>query len=111
MWINTDAYGRIQEIEVESARMLGLSPRGAVARDLGLFFPQSFRFVRELVRAANYQVIEDTLQLYPRDRKPLRVRVRIEPCSAEGTPAFLRWTLERVPPSAHEGVSDGATAR
>lgn len=105
MWIETDAYGRIQEIEVDSARLLGLSPRGAAARDLRLFFPQSFRFVHELMRAANYQTVEHTLQLYPRDRKPLRVRVRIEPCAAEGTAAFLRWTLERVEPITHAAMA------
>jgi hypothetical protein len=96
MWIETDAFGLIQNLAGDSARLLGLSARGACARDLRLFFPASFRSVSELMRAANLHMVQATLDLYPRDRKRLRVLVRIEPSSAQAPSGLLRWTIERA---------------
>ena len=97
LWIETDAYGRVQDAAPESARLLGLSPRGLYSRDLRLFFPHSYRSVSQLVRAATNQPVECAVDLYPRDRKPLPVLIQIRPSvTRQISPTVLRWTIERL---------------
>jgi hypothetical protein len=96
LWIDTDAYGRVQGAAPEAARLLGLSARGLQSRDLRLFFPRSYRSVTELLRAAACEPVESAVDLYPRDRKPLRVLIQIGPAEPEVSPTVLRWTIERT---------------
>jgi nitrogen-specific signal transduction histidine kinase len=96
LWIETDAYGRVQDVAPEAARLLGLSARGLHSRDLRLFFPRSYSSVSELLRKAANQPVERAVDLYPRDRKPLRVLIQIGPAAPEASPTVLRWTIERT---------------
>jgi hypothetical protein len=96
LWIETDAYGRIRDIAPDTATLLGLTARGACARDLRLFFPAAFRSLNELMREAHYQIVEGTHNLYPRDRRPVRVLIRIQPSSSDRFSTGLRWTFQRV---------------
>jgi hypothetical protein len=96
LWMETDPYGRIESIAPETARLLGLSTRGAYARDFRLFFPTSFAALTALVRKAGSEHVETALDLYPRDRKPVPVLIRIESSAGDVGPSGLRWTLERL---------------
>ena len=96
LWIETDAHGMILGIAPDTARLLGLSQRGAHARDLRLFFPTAYRPLSALLRDAEGQVVEACYPLYPRDRRPIQVHLRISPCSpspSAGSNQLLRWTL------------------
>ena len=98
MWIDTDAHGTIHGIAPDTAKLLGLSQRGAHARDLRLFFPTAYRPLSALLRNAEAAAVEASFPLYPRDRRPVQVHLRISPCptslssSTEHGP-LLRWTL------------------
>jgi hypothetical protein len=96
LWMKTDAYGHIHDIAPDTASLLGLSARGAYERDARLFFPASYRSLSVLLREAGYQTVEGIHDLYPRDRKRVQVRVRIEPCSPDLSCRLRRWTLEPV---------------
>jgi hypothetical protein len=96
LWIDTDAYGRVQDAAPEAARLLGLSTRGLYSRDLRLFFPHSYRSMSDLVRAAATQPVESAVDLYPRDRKPVPVLIQIQTSGPETSPPVLRWTIERL---------------
>jgi hypothetical protein len=96
LWIETDAHGMILGIAPDTAKLLGLSQRGAHARDLRLFFPTAYRPLSALLRDAEDQVVEASYPLYPRDRRPIQVHVRISPytqSSPAGSHPLLRWTL------------------
>lgn len=98
LWIETDTHGMIYGIGLDTARLLGLSQRGAYARDVRLFFPTAYRTLSALLREAEDQVVEASYPLYPRDRRPVHVHVRISPCSpspsSNGAGPLLRWTLQ-----------------
>jgi hypothetical protein len=96
LWIETDAHGMILGIAPDTAKLLGLSQRGAHARDLRLFFPTAYTPLSALLRDAEDQVVEASYPLYPRDRRPIQVHLRISPCSPAASPGshqLLRWTL------------------
>ena len=96
LWIETDAHGMIHGIAPDTAKLLGLSQRGAHARDLRLFFPTAYTPLSALLRDAEDQVVEASYPLYPRDRRPIQVHLRISPCSPPASPGshqLLRWTL------------------
>lgn len=97
LWIETDTHGLIYGIAPDTARLLGLSQRGAYARDVRLFFPTAYRPLSALLREAGEQVVEGSYALYPRDRRPIHVRVRIAPStqpSSDRSVPLLRWTLQ-----------------
>ena len=101
LWIETDAHGVIHGIAPDTARLLGLSQRGAHARDLRLFFPTAYRPLSALLRDAEAQVVEASYPLYPRDRRPVQVHVRISPASSPSSGhLLLRWTLSVQCPAA-----------
>jgi hypothetical protein len=94
LWIETDSRGTIQGIAPDTARLLGLSQRGAHARDLRLFFPTAYRPLSALLLEAEGQAVEASYPLYPRDRRPVQVHVRISRSpGANGSDQLLRWTL------------------
>ena len=66
LWIETDSHGTIQGIAPDTARLLGLSQRGAHARDVRLFFPTAYRPLSALLREAEDQAVEASYPLYPR---------------------------------------------
>jgi hypothetical protein len=93
LWIETDTHGVIHGIAPGTARLLGLSQRGAHARDLRLFFPTAYRPLSALLRDAEEHVVEASYPLYPRDRRPVQVHVRISPAPSPTGHPLLRWTL------------------
>lgn len=96
LWIETDAHGMILGIAPDTAKLLGLSQRGAHARDLRLFFPTAYTPLSALLRDAEDQAVEASYPLYPRDRRPIKVHLRISPCAPPASPGshqLLRWTL------------------
>jgi hypothetical protein len=96
MWIETDAHGTIHGIAPDTAKLLGLSQRGAHARDLRLFFPTAYRPLSVMLRNAEAEAVEASFPLYPRDRRPVQVHLRISPSptsSSTDNGPLLRWTL------------------
>jgi hypothetical protein len=93
LWIQTDSLGSIHDLAPESASLLGLSARGACARDVRLFFPAAYGPLSMLMRDAQHRPVEGIYFLYPRSRKPVRVHVRISPAS-EPPSEVLEWELE-----------------
>ena len=98
LWIETDAYGRIQDIAPDTATLLGLAARGTCARDLRLFFPAAFRSLNELMREAHYQIVEGTHNLSARPQacaSPPDSAVLVRPI-LHGTMVDLRASLRAV---------------
>jgi PAS domain S-box-containing protein len=101
-WIVTDATGRIQEISASAAKLLNLSARGAIGRNLPTFFIEDRpKLLAELLRAAEGVIIERDGVLQPRDRRPVRVHVDMAALPhAPGERVRLRWSIERDSPTA-----------
>jgi hypothetical protein len=93
LWVDTDPDGSIHSLAPETAGLLGLSARGARARDIRLFFPAAYGPIGVLMRDAQHRLVEGVYVLHPRNRKPVRVHVRISPASEAPSPV-LRWRLE-----------------
>jgi CheY-like chemotaxis protein len=97
-WLVTDDRGVIVEVSGPGHRLLNLSARGALGRNLTAFFagerPQLFM---DITRALDGQVAEREACLRPRDRRPLTVRVEVyrEP-SSPGVAPRLRWRIEAL---------------
>ena len=94
LWLETDTFGLIHDIAPEAARLLGLSARGARDRDVRLFFPSSFAALSQLLRDAGYSTVEGVHDLHPRDRKRMRMRLRMAACSDDVSCRRVRCTLE-----------------
>jgi CheY-like chemotaxis protein len=95
-WIVTDDRGVMVEISGPAHRLLNLSARGALGRNLPAFFAAERHLVfGDIARALDGQVPCRILAFRPRDRRPFKVRFEIErePAIASGMPR-LRWTLE-----------------
>jgi CheY-like chemotaxis protein len=110
-WVVTDREGVIVEISGPAHRLLNLSARGALGRNLTAFFTQDRHYVLNgIARAADGQVVERESVLRPRDRRPFPVRIEIcrdgdEHASVER----LRWVLEPLRQSANgHGNGDGS---
>ena len=100
-WIVTDPAGVVLEISGPAHRLLNLSARGALGRNLTAFFSQDrHRVVADLARAVDGQIVERDSVLRPRDRRPIRVRLEIaREKDAVARSARLRWVLEPEPPT------------
>ena len=96
LWIETDSHGTIQGIAPDTARLLGLSQRGAHARDVRLFFPTVYRPLSALLREAEEQVGRGSYPLYPRDRRPIQVHVRISPSPGDDRKPVVALDAERA---------------
>jgi CheY-like chemotaxis protein len=95
-WAVTDGAGVITEISGPCHRLLNLSARGALGRNLTAFFSQDrHRVVADLARAVDGQIVQRDSVLRPRDRRPFQVRIEIarEKDGAAGAPR-LRWVIE-----------------
>lgn len=95
-WIVTDDRGLMLEISGPGHRLLNLSARGALGRNLTAFFAGDRHLVfGDIARALDGQVVEREVRLRPRDRRPFTVRFEVVRETTEGLSIpRLRWTLE-----------------
>ena len=104
-WIVTDDRGVMLEISGPGHRLLNLSARGALGRNLPAFFAgERHQVYGDISRALDGHVAQRSAQLRPRDRRPFSVSYEIcrEPSTESAVPR-LRWTLEpiRTNPTSH----------
>jgi DNA-binding response OmpR family regulator len=98
-WIVTDAEGTILEIAAPAHRLLNLSARGALGRNLPAFFSQDrHQVLRAMERAVEGHLVHRESVLRPRDRRPFNVRFDISREPLEGNPPRVRWVLEPIVP-------------
>ena len=105
VWTITDAAGEILDLSPEAARLLNLSRRGALHRNLTTFFVDDRpRLMNELLRAAEGIIIERTATLHPRDRRRFNVRLDVSAIPSEpGERVQLRWLID---PRVHDASAD-----
>jgi DNA-binding response OmpR family regulator len=94
-WVITDEVGNIQDVSVEAARMLNLSPRGLKGRNLPTFITDNRpRLMSELLRASEGLLIDRMSTIQPRDRRPIRVHLDVSALpSVAGERVQLRWII------------------
>ena len=95
-WIVTDDRGVMIEISSPGHRLLNLSARGALGRNLTAFFGADRHHIfGDMSRALDGQIAHRQAILRPRDRRPFSVRFEIcrEPGEGSSLPR-LRWLLE-----------------
>jgi CheY-like chemotaxis protein len=100
-WIVTDDRGVMLEISGPGHRLLNLSARGALGRNLPAFFAgERHQVFGDMARALDGHVAQRDAHLRPRDRRPFTVSYEVcrEPSSGGSMPR-LRWTLEPLKPS------------
>lgn len=99
IWIHTDGGGAVVDISAAAAAFLSMSPRGALGKNLPLFFVSDrARLMTELGRAADGQIVELVSKVRPRDRRLRSVRVDIT--ALENRPdgrRLLQWLLDPLP--------------
>lgn len=102
-WVVTNREGSILEISGPAHRLLNLSARGALGRNLTAFFTQDRHYVLNgIARAADGQVVERETVLRPRDRRPFPVRIEIcRDTDEHASDERLRWVLEPLPQPAN----------
>jgi DNA-binding response OmpR family regulator len=113
-WVVTDREGCVVEISGPAHRLLNLSARGALGRNLTAFFTQDRHYVLNgIARAADGQVVERESVLRPRDRRPFPVRIEISRDTDEhASVERLRWILEPLPPNGNgNGNGNGSGQR
>jgi CheY-like chemotaxis protein len=95
-WVLTDAQGTIQRVSALGARLLSGSERGLQQRSLLVFFDQDRDAWRDdMLRAMRGERIARAGRLRPKERRPLAVRVQIEPTGDDSYPSLL-WTFHTV---------------
>jgi CheY-like chemotaxis protein len=97
-WIVTDDRGVMLEISGPGHRLLNLSARGALGRNLPAFFAgERHQVFGDIARALDGHVAQREAQVRPRDRRPFSVAYEIcrEPSTGNAVPR-LRWTLEPI---------------
>ena len=97
-WIVTDEHGVMVEISDAGHRLLNLTARGALGRDVTTFFAgDRHQIFGDMERALEGQVAGREAHLRPRDKRPLPVRFQIcrEPDTA-GPVRRLRWHVEPI---------------
>jgi CheY-like chemotaxis protein len=98
-WIVTDDRGVMLEISGPGHRLLNLSARGALGRNLPAFFAGERHHVfGDMARALDGQLAQRELQIRPRDRRPFMLSYEIsrEPSTGPASVPRLRWTLEPI---------------
>jgi DNA-binding response OmpR family regulator len=94
--IVTDDYGTIISANAAAARLLNLSPCALRARTILAFFsPDRERMAAHMRRAVAGCIVQQTVTVRPREKKPFTVRVDISlaPFERGGS---LEWILEPV---------------
>jgi PAS domain S-box-containing protein len=97
-WIVTDDRGVMVEVSGAGHRLLNLSARGALGRNLTAFFAGNRHQVfADMSRALDGQVAQREAEMRPRDRRPFALRFEIcrEASTGSSVPR-LRWTLEPI---------------
>lgn len=97
-WLVTDPEGVVLETSVEGHRLLNLSARGALGRNLTAFFSEDrHRIIADLARAGDGAIIHGEAKLRPRDRRPFHVQfeIALEPTSDQRD-RRLRWLIEPI---------------
>lgn len=102
-WVVTDREGIVVEISGPAHRLLNLSARGALGRNLTAFFTQDRHYVLNgIARASDGQVVERESVLRPRDRRPFPVRIEIcRDTDVNASAERLRWILEPLHPNGN----------
>jgi CheY-like chemotaxis protein len=98
-WIVTDDRGMMLEISGPGHRLLNLSARGALGRNLTAFFAgERHQVFGDMTRALEGQVSGREAQIRPRDRRPFTVRFEVsrEPSTSGSVPRLL-WKIEPIP--------------
>jgi CheY-like chemotaxis protein len=101
-WIVTDDRGVMVEISGPGHRLLNLSARGALGRNLPAFFAgERHQVFGDIARALDGHVAQREAQMRPRDRRPFTVAYEIcrEPSVSGSAVPRLRWTLEPIKPN------------
>jgi len=96
-WIVTDDRGVMLEVSGPGHRLLNLSARGALGRNLPAFFAGERHHVfGDMARALDGQVPKREAHLRPRDRRPFLLSYEVcrEPSTVATSAPRLRWTLE-----------------
>lgn len=102
-WIVTDDRGVMVEISGPGHRLLNLSARGALGRNLPAFFAgERHQVFGDIARALDGHVAQRQAQLRPRDRRPFSVAYEIcrEPAVAGSAVPRLRWAFEPIKPES-----------
>ncbi|MGH9370827.1 MAG: response regulator [Vicinamibacterales bacterium] len=97
-WIVTDDRGMMLEISGPGHRLLNLSARGALGRNLTSFFAgERYQVFGDMARALDGQVSQREAQMRPRERRPFSVRFEVcrEPSTGNAAQR-LRWTIEPI---------------
>lgn len=96
-WVVTDERGTVLEISGPGHRLLNLSARGALGRNLTAFFGgERYHVFSDLTRALDGQVREREIQMRPRDRKPFLVRFELSREPSANGDRRLRWRIEPI---------------
>jgi DNA-binding response OmpR family regulator len=95
-WVVTDHDGAVLEISGAAHRLLNLSARGALGRNLTAFFTQDrHRILGGLSHAMDGQLVQRDSVLRPRDRRPFPVRLEIcRESPARASAVRIRWVIE-----------------
>jgi DNA-binding response OmpR family regulator len=102
-WIVTDDRGVMVEISGPGHRLLNLSARGALGRNLPAFFAgERHQVFGDIARALDGHVAQRQAQLRPRDRRPFSVAYEIcrEPAVVGSAVPRLRWAFEPIKPES-----------
>jgi CheY-like chemotaxis protein len=102
-WIVTDDRGVMVEISGPGHRLLNLSARGALGRNLPAFFAgERHQVFGDIARALDGHVAQRQAQLRPRDRRPFPVAYEIcrEPAVVGSAVPRLRWAFEPIKPES-----------
>jgi PAS domain-containing protein len=93
-WVETDRYGRAVDASPAGARLLNLTVRGLVGRQLWLFFleRQDLERCLRLLRAGAAQCPEVEVSYRPLEKKPERMVVHLTQTGGEA----VRWQLTAV---------------
>jgi DNA-binding response OmpR family regulator len=97
-WIVTNEAGVILEISAEGHRLLNLSARGAIGRNLLAFFAQErHKIIADIARALDDAIVQRDATLRPRDRRPFQVQFEIvRETTRDRRDRRLRWVLEPI---------------
>jgi len=95
----TDDRGVMVELSGPGHRLLNLSARGALGRNLPAFFAgERHQVFGDIARALDGHVAQRDAPIRPRDRRPFTVAYEIcrEPAIGASAVPRLRWTLEPI---------------
>ena len=98
-WVLTDPQGSILEMSAGAERLFSVSQRPTRGRSIFLFFDIGRQdLMRDATEAALGRTLTVSTRLRPKERRPVTVRLRIEPQSETRIVlANLIWTVLPVP--------------